>query len=96
MLWRKLTERYTNYMEIDPAKISLKLNELNDKYKPGNWEEVEGLSAFTAITASKNGDLSFYPGKGIPVKAFYNSETSEIKTFFAFDFANEDTDGQIS
>ncbi len=97
MIWNWIKRRYTKRMEEDDVKIETKVAWLNHNYKPAKWDSVSGFVSMTSITIKEPNKLDFDLNKGIPLKAFYNSETGEIKTFFAADFLKTPVrDGTIS
>ncbi|MBI3549441.1 MAG: hypothetical protein HY078_10410 [Elusimicrobia bacterium] len=48
----------------------------------GPWVVLEGYFAITSVEVIL-GSVNFNPGKGVPMKAFLNTRTGEIRTFAA-------------
>lgn len=77
------------YMPEDPNKIQAKISELDTLAKPASWEEIGGNFAITRFEVHDDGSPIFLPSKGIPLKAFFNKRTGEIKIFPAKIFEKE-------
>lgn len=83
---------------VDQNKINNKIYDLNLEYarETGNygpisnplaghpqvWEEFPGYNALTKFDFN-NGSPIFSPASGVPIKAFLNTRTGEIRTFVA-------------
>jgi len=83
MFWPFLHKRYTDVME-DTKRIEKLLKAIKSETKSDDWAPIDGLVALTnADVKDVNGQRSadFNPGKGIPVKAFMNTKTGEIKIY---------------
>ena len=49
-----------------------------------SWEPIQGLVALTNVEVNINDgrrSANFLPGSGVPVKAFLNTQTGEIKLY---------------
>lgn len=68
------------FME-DPVKIQEKTRQLS-KELGGEWLPADGYHAITRFDFN-NGSPTFNPGMGAPLKAFFNPNTGEVKTFLA-------------
>jgi hypothetical protein len=82
----------------NPIKIKKRIEELN-KQEPKSvsplgstnlsvttmaWQEIPGYFAITKFEYGSNGKgPSFSPAFGIPIKAFFNTRTGEVRTFLA-------------
>ena len=80
----------------DPLKIATKIAELNRESAnqtprtvsglltpiPQVWKAFDGYNTLTKFDYN-NGSPLFTPSVGIPLKAFLNTQTGEIKTFVA-------------
>jgi len=71
----------------DPNLIRAKIVELNSG-ETGDWEEITGNHALTSVDGDfrTNSNIVFKPASGVPLKAFLNRRTGEIKIFPAIMF----------
>jgi hypothetical protein len=69
------------FIQEDQIKIQAKIAELTKQFG-GNWSPVDGFTALTNVQFITEG-LIFNPTVGVPIKAFINQDTGEIKTFSA-------------
>jgi len=70
-------------MPQDQVKIDAKIQELKT-LTTHDWIAVEGYHALTSVqinSVSSSTSANFNPGSGIPVKAFIDTITGEIKVF---------------
>lgn len=69
------------HMPEDPQKIQRKIEELNASTPGMFWGVVKGNHALTGMVVDPKGTATFLPTRGIPLKAFFNKSTGEIKIF---------------
>ena len=74
----------------DPEKIKLVLDRLNSIEGPGKgkWTVAGGYHAVSALEV-KSGGLSILPDSATPLKLFMNSDTGEIRTYWAMVFDSD-------
>lgn len=68
-------------MEIQ-SKIDEVLKKLNSGTIRGEWIAVPGNHALTIVDFNGK-DANFNPGSGMPLKAFINVNTGEVKIYHA-------------
>lgn len=83
MIGKWLGRRYTKLME-DPKKVQAKIDELL-KETGHRWTALSGNHALTKVNV-KADEYEFRPDTGMPVKAFADLVTGEIKIFMFFLF----------
>lgn len=66
----------------DQDKINKILKSLNKGKLDGDWIEAKGNHALTVVEFDGK-NANFMPGAGIPLKAFINTKTGEIKSYHA-------------
>lgn len=83
--------RYNSYMESQ-AKVEALLKTLNRGKVQGEWIAAPGNNALTIVEINGT-EANFNPSSGMPLKAFININTGEIKIYHASVFM-KDTDGK--
>lgn len=70
-------------MREDPKKVDNYRIWL-DKLTPGqNWVPLSGLNALTTCYYTPTGQLAYNANYGMPLKAFLNQATGEVRSFDA-------------
>lgn len=83
MLWPFTHRRYTDVME-DKDKVNDILKILNKGDIETIWAPVDGLSSLMRVDIKMEGgkkSADFSLNSGVPVKAFLNTQTGEMKFF---------------
>ena len=70
-----------DYAKAHPSNAGL-IGVLQTQSIPKVWQEFMGYSALTKFDYN-NGAPTFNPSSGVPVKAFLNTRTGEIRIFLA-------------
>lgn len=75
--------RYTGVMEKN-SRIKALVDKIRKETGSDDWEPIDGLVALTNVEireVNEQRSADFNPGKGMPVKAFLNTKTGEIKIY---------------
>lgn len=68
-------------MQDDPKKVQEKIDELNKKYPPGQWQEVPGYSSLADAVWTADDTVNTNLNSTYTLKLFVNADTGEIKSF---------------